>query len=143
MSGQRVRYLDAINQQYGQTSVETERGASMNSKVGRLIEKYDLTGMDDQLIDFWTSDDEDNRSLRELADYFNREILRAAMNEAGMTTLDGEIENTYRLLTAEDVSTGVRTQAETTLERNGIDIETLIVIKTILCRSSTSRCLVR
>ena len=97
----------------------------MNSKVGRLIEKYDLAGIDDQLIDFWTSDDEDNHSLRELADYFNREILHTAMNDAEMTTLDGEIENTYRLLTADDVSTGVRTQAETTLERNGIGIEAL------------------
>lgn len=97
----------------------------MNSKVGRLIQKYDLAGIDDQLIDFWTRDDDDQRSLRELADYFNRELLRAVMDDAGMTTLDGEIENTYRLLTADDVSTGVRTQAETTLERNGIDIETL------------------
>ena len=97
----------------------------MNSKVGRLIEKYDLSGIDDQLIDLWTRDDDDQRSLRELADYFNRELLRAAMDNAGMTTLDGEIANTYRLLTADDVSTGVRTQAETTLERNGIDVEVL------------------
>ena len=42
-----------------------------------------------------------------------------------MTTLDGEVANTYRLLTADDVSTGVRTQAETTLEHNGIDPDRL------------------
>jgi len=47
------------------------------------------------------------------------------MAEAGMTTLEGEVANTYRLLTAEDVSTGVRTQAETTLNRNGIDPQQL------------------
>lgn len=97
----------------------------MNSKVDRLMGEYGLTNLSERLIEYWTREDEEAYSLRELADYFNRELLRAAMNDAGMTTLDGEIENTYRLLTADDVSTGVRTQAETTLERNGIDIEAL------------------
>ena len=95
----------------------------MNSKVSRLIDKYDLSGMDEQLIDSWTSEGDDQRSLRDLADYFNKELLRTVMTDARMTTLEGEVENTYRLLTADDVSTGVRTQAETTLERNGIDIK--------------------
>jgi len=97
----------------------------MNTKVHRLIDEYDLSGMDEQLINSWTSEGDERRSLRELADYFNRDLLRTAMDDAGMTTLDGEVENTYRLLTADEVSTGVRTQAETTLERNGIDIEAL------------------
>jgi hypothetical protein len=97
----------------------------MNSKVGRLIDEYNRSGMGDQLIDAWTGEGDDQQSLRELADYFNRELLRAAMAEAGMTTLDGEVANTYRLLTAEDVSTGVRTQAETTLDRNGINPQQL------------------
>ena len=97
----------------------------MNSKVDRLIREYELTGMGERMIDHWTGDGNERRSLRELADYFNRELLRTVMAEAGMTTLDGEAANTYRLLTADDVSTGVRTQAETTLERNDIDIEAL------------------
>jgi hypothetical protein len=97
----------------------------MNSKVDRLLTEYSLSGMDEQLIASWTGDADERRSLRDLAEYFNRELLRAAMAEAGMTTLDGEVANTYRLLTAEDVSTGVRTQAETTLERNGIDPQRL------------------
>jgi hypothetical protein len=97
----------------------------MNSKVGRLIDEYDRSGLGDQLIDAWTGEGDDHQSLRELADHFNRELLRAAMAEAGMTTLEGEVANTYRLLTAEDVSTGVRTQAETTLDRNGIDPQQL------------------
>ena len=97
----------------------------MNSKVDRLLTEYSLSGMDEQLIASWTGDADERWSLRDLAEYFNRELLRAAMAEAGMTTLDGEVANTYRLLTAEDVSTGVRTQAETTLERNGIDPQRL------------------
>ena len=68
----------------------------MNSKVGRLIDEYDRSGMGDQLIDAWTDEGDEQRSLRELADYFNRELLRTAMAEAGMTTLDGKVANTYR-----------------------------------------------
>ena len=81
----------------------------MNAKVSRLIDEYDLSGMDEQLIDSWTSDGDEHRSLRDLTVSFNRELLRTAMDDAGMTTLDGEVANTYRLLTADDVSTGVRT----------------------------------
>lgn len=93
----------------------------MTTKVERLVADYDLPGMGEQLADLWIANGGERRSLRELADYFNRELLRAAMGEAGATTLDGEVENTYRLLTADDVSTGVRTDAETALERKGID----------------------
>ena len=97
----------------------------MNSKVSQLIEKYGLSNISEQLVDYWTRKDNEQLSLRELADYFNKELLRATMESAEMSTLDGEIANTYRLLTANDVSTGVRTQAETTLERSGIDPDQL------------------
>jgi hypothetical protein len=96
-----------------------------NSKIARVIHHYDLDGLGDELIDYWTREDHEQRSLRELADYVNTNLLRTTMDSAGMSTLDGEITNTYRLLTADDVSTGVRTQLETTLERNGIDPEQL------------------
>jgi hypothetical protein len=96
-----------------------------NSKIARVIHHYDLDGLDDELVDYWTRDNQEQRSLRELADYANKNILRTTMNSAGMSTLDGEVTNTYRLLTADDVSTGIRTQLETTLERNGIDPEQL------------------
>ena len=97
----------------------------MNSKVSRLIDEYDLSGMGERLANFWLGTDGERRSLRELADHFNRELLRTEMENAGMTTLDGEVANTYRLLTVDEVSTGVRTQAETILERNNIDPEDL------------------
>ena len=97
----------------------------MNTKVDRLIVEHGLSEMGEQLVEYWTDEGDERRSLRELADFFNKELLRTAMADAGMTTLDGEIANTYRLLTADNVSTGVRTQAETTLERNGIDVDAL------------------
>ena len=97
----------------------------MNSKVSQLMKTYELIDIDKKLINYWTREDDEQHSLRELADYFNKKLLHAAMDEAGMTTLDGEVTNTYRLLTTDDVSPGVRSQAETTLERNGINPDQL------------------
>lgn len=99
--------------------------AYSNGKVATVIHQYNLDYLTNELVDYWTRDDDERRSLRELADYFNKEVLRAAMEKTEMSTLNGEVSNTYRLLTADDVSTGVRTQAETSLERNGINPEQL------------------
>lgn len=93
-------------------------------KVERVIAAYDLDDMDEQLARLWTRE-EDRYSLRELAHYLNKLVLRSAMEAAGMRPLDGEVENTYRLLTADDVSRGARRQAERVLEREGVDVETV------------------
>lgn len=95
------------------------------SKVVRLIDEYDLDGVGDQLERRWTAPGDDRMSLRVLADYFNRELLRSVMAEAGLQPLDGEVENTYRLLTDEGVTQADRTRAERRLEREGVDVETL------------------
>jgi hypothetical protein len=42
-----------------------------------------------------------------------------------MEALDGEVENLYGLLTDDDVSGGVRIEAENRLKRNGIDVDDL------------------
>lgn len=102
-----------------------DRGADdeRRSKVGRLIHAYELDGMAETLETRWTGDGEQRSSLRELADYFNRQLLRVAMSDAGLDPLQGEVKNTYRLLTDDDVSAGVRTQTRKQLEREGIDID--------------------
>jgi len=45
------------------------------------------------------------------------------MAEAGLTPLEGAVENTYRLLTDEDVSPGMRTQQRRELADQGVDVE--------------------
>ncbi|ADQ69382.1 hypothetical protein G3I44_06595 [Halogeometricum borinquense] len=95
------------------------------SKVQRLIDEYDLDGEGERLEDLWTANREERLSLRELADDFNRRLLRAVMVEVGMNPLDGEVANTYRLLTDDDVSSGMQTQARQTLEREGVDVDDL------------------
>jgi len=95
------------------------------SKVQRVIDKYELTGMGEQLEAYWTGDGEDEHSLRELADVFNRAVLRAALDRAGASPLEGEVENTYRLLADDSVSSGVRTETRNALARDGVAADEL------------------
>jgi hypothetical protein len=96
------------------------------TKVGRLIDGYDLgPEYGAELEAAWTDDGVERKSLRDLAEEFNRKLLAAAMSGAGMSTLDGEVDNIFRLLTEDDVTAGTRTDARSRLERNGIDVDQL------------------
>jgi hypothetical protein len=109
----------------GMTS-EDATGGGRRSKVQRLIEEYDLEGLGEELERAWTAEDADERkSLRDLATSFNQRLLEQGLRDAGATVLDGEVENTYRLLTDEDVSPGEQTRTERQLEREGVDVEQL------------------
>lgn len=87
-------------------------------KVARLIEEYGLSGIGDELEQRWTRS-EDRWSLRELAEYFNRELLRAAIEDDD--PLEGEVENLYRLLSDDNVTSGTRQQARYRIEQRGVD----------------------
>ena len=80
--------------------------------------------MAENLQEYWTREDE-RYSLRGLADYVNQAVLRTAMEREGQNPLDGEVENTYRLLTDDEVSQGVRTQAHSRLDRGGVDVDAI------------------
>lgn len=94
-------------------------------KVGRVIERYDLTGMGERLERRWLGVDGESHSLRELAEEFNLDVLRAALEARGERPLDGEVETTYRALVGDDASSGDRTQVRRSLERDGVDVERL------------------
>lgn len=94
------------------------------SKVARLIDEYELGGVGEEFERRWTRE-EDRSSLRDLADEFNRRLLRAALERHGDTPLDAEIDNLYRLLTADDVTSGVRQQVRNRIEDRGVDPQTL------------------
>ena len=93
------------------------------SKVARLLDEYNLEGLGSEMEARWTAD-EDRMSLRSLADYFNQEVLRSCFEDAGIDTLDGELENIYRLLT-DDVSAAERTRVRRRLQRDGLDVNTV------------------
>lgn len=95
-------------------------------KLVRLIDEYHLQDIGDTLERRWTAEEAERSSLRDLADYVNLELLSTEMSEAGMQPLDGEIENVYRLLTEDDVSGADRTRMRRRLEREGVDVDTLL-----------------
>lgn len=96
-----------------------------DSKVGRLIEKYELDGVGVELESRWTRE-EDRSSLRELADWFNQRLLERALSEAGLQTVDGEVTNSYRVLTDDSVSQGDRVQLRRRLEGAGADVDEVL-----------------
>jgi hypothetical protein len=99
---------------------------SVDSKVARLIDEYHLgEEFGQRLENLWTADDGERESLRALADRFNKRLLEAAMADTGLSVVDGEVDNLYRLLTGDDVSSGNRTEARERLRRNGVDIAQL------------------
>lgn len=98
---------------------------SRQTKVGRLITEYGLDGIGDELERRWTGQEENRDSLRTLADVFNRQVLAQVMTDRGMDTIDGEVENYYRLLTDEDISKGTKTETEMRLQQAEIDTEAL------------------
>lgn len=105
---------------------ERDAADTVDSKVARLIDSYDLgRSYGDSLEQRWTAEGDERESLRTLADRFNKRLLAAAMTDAGMSTVDGEVANLYRLLTDDDVSGGNRTEARRRLEQRGVDVDTL------------------
>ncbi|WP_049926822.1 rod-determining factor RdfA [Halopiger goleimassiliensis] len=104
-------------------STESTGEPSCGCKVGRVAGEYDLTGLDEELVTYWTDQSEDRYSTRDLAAHVNQRILESALVEAGLQYRDGEVENTYRLLTDDDVSSGTRVQTRKELERDGVPVE--------------------
>jgi hypothetical protein len=98
-------------------------GRGRRSKVARLLQEYDMTDLGAELERRWTAE-EDRQSLRELAAYFNRQILERALENADVRPLDGEVENIYRLLT-DDSSGADRTRIRRRLERDGLDVDAI------------------
>jgi hypothetical protein len=104
----------------------TDGDGRPDTKVGRLIGTYDLgPEFGDRLEALWTADGEERESLRTLADRFNRRLLESRVDDAGLSMLDGEVTNLYRLLTSDEVSSGMRTEARRRLEQGGIDVDRL------------------
>lgn len=94
-------------------------------KVGKVIKRYSLDGMGEDLEARWIGDDVDSDSLRELAEYFNKELLRKTLTESERQQFSGEIETIYRLLTGDKISRGEQTRIRKVLERDGVDVEQL------------------
>lgn len=102
----------------------TEESGGRRLKLVRLIDEYDLGGIGAELEQQWTADPEQRSSLRELADYVNRELLEAAVRDADAQPLSGEIDALYGVL-GDGGSDAERTRVRRRLQREGVDVERL------------------
>jgi hypothetical protein len=53
-------------------------------KIVRVMDKYGLDDLGDELVDRWTKPQSARQSCRELADFFNVRVLDAALREEGI-----------------------------------------------------------
>lgn len=95
------------------------------TKVARLITQHGFDELGVELERRWIGQDGERDSLRTLADAFNQRLLEHAMDDAGIDSLEGEVENIYKLLTADGVTSGTRTETVTRLRQHGIDVDEL------------------
>lgn len=93
-------------------------------KVARLIDEYGLDGLGAELEERWTRS-EDRSSLRDLAEYFNRQLVESELETIDTDPLEGGVDNVYRLLTDDDVTSGVRQETRSRLEQRGVDVDSL------------------
>ena len=106
------------------TDSSNENGAP-RYKVGKVIERYSLDSMGSEREARWLGDGTDSHSLRELAAYFNEEVVRAAIAGTDRREVSSDIETLYHVLSGEDVSRAEQTRVRKELERDGIDVEQL------------------
>lgn len=92
-------------------------------KVGRVSEEFGLTGVDEELAARRRGESGPPASLRDLAGYFNKEVVRGALAGTDESPLAGEAENIHRLLADDEVSSGTRIRVRKQLEGLGVDAE--------------------
>ena len=94
-----------------------------NTKVARVIGRYDLDGMGANLEAAWTGETGSRTSLRDLADEFNEAVLEAALRDASISSLNVDVSNMYGAL--QNDSGSETTRARRRLEREGVDVDDL------------------
>lgn len=98
-------------------SEDSDRPTKTRSKVGRLVQEYDLQELPAELEARWTGATGERMSLRDLAELFNRRLLERALERAGRNPLETNVNRIYRtLIDDDDVSTGVKTRTRRELE---------------------------
>ena len=98
-------------------------GGSHCCKIGRCIDTYGLASMDERLASRWLGTDGERLGLRDLKAFFNRAVLRAAMQAAGLDPLDGEVEEIYRALLEQESDDRAAVRARDRLARAGVDVD--------------------
>lgn len=103
----------------------TDSSSRPNSKVARVIDSYSLSDMGDRLERQWIGEDGDRTSLRDLAAMFNQQVLAAALEDAGRSLVESDVESAYKTLTDKSVGNADKLRKTRELEQMGIDVESV------------------
>lgn len=99
---------------------DSERKRS-RTKIDRVVERYGLRRIPEQLRDLWLGTGDEQRSTRELADWFNRQVLGAAIADLPAVTISGDVDQIYIQLQGEDSAD--RRLIRDRLMQRGVDID--------------------
>jgi len=92
-------------------------------KVGSLCVEYGLDGVDPRLQEQWTA--EDGPSVRDLTDWFNKQLIHKRLKEEHEFPLEREVDLFYDLLQSEEIGSGTQLEARNRLEGFNLDVERL------------------
>lgn len=95
-----------------------EEGAAPCCKVTRVAAEYHLSDIDERLLRHRDQDE----SLRELATYFNKQVLSAALTSATREIV-GDADQIYDAIAGDDVNRSRRAELRSKLSQNGVDID--------------------
>lgn len=113
-----------ISHEYIWSTMNTsENDADYRTKVGRLIDSYELGEYGEELERMWTAEGKRRRSLRELSDIFNKRILRSAMEDSEFETISDELDGVYQKISGMSGSPADQTRTQRRLKRDGVDVE--------------------
>jgi hypothetical protein len=90
-------------------------------KVGRVVEEYDIGGIDAELVDRWLA----GSSVRALTESFNTAVIDRALDESRTGQPRWSRRPIYDLFTTKDPNESNEIEMRRTLERDGIDVERL------------------
>lgn len=105
-------------------NVESQSSSGRDTKMDRVMAKYGIEGIAVELEKLWTRD-EDQLSVRDLADYFNETVLREALRDAGMDTFQTEVETMYRVIKDDEGDVGEMIEIEERLAEANVDVDAL------------------
>lgn len=95
------------------------------SKVHRVIDKYGLEGVGEELENRWLGNGYNRTSLRVLATFFNKQVLKAALTAQDHQPTQESIETTFNILVNNESNTASKTRIKRELQKAGIDVDTL------------------
>ncbi|WP_435320704.1 rod-determining factor RdfA [Haloarchaeobius sp. TZWSO28] len=105
------------------TDGQTAGSNTRTNKVDRVIEEYDLGDIGDELERLWLGEGDEQQSVRDLAELFNRRVLQSAIDASDVFTLGENVDHIYDALTGGESESDDRTLIRARLEQNGIDVE--------------------